>query len=108
MYATVDQTCTSGMDGVTNIGEADKVVKRLAILTPKHLNSGNVHVQVCEYDSEWPTQFQKISEDLERILQGVPFVSIEHAGSTYVPGLCAKPVVDIRHCRYLGTSPRGN
>ena len=54
-----------------------------------------MRVQIYEYDPEWPTQFQKISKDLERILQDVPFKSIEHVGSTSVPGLCAKPVIDI-------------
>ena len=54
-----------------------------------------MHVQVDEYNPEWPKQFQQIKSDLERILESVPYISIEHVGSTSVPGLAAKPVIDI-------------
>jgi GrpB-like predicted nucleotidyltransferase (UPF0157 family) len=54
-----------------------------------------MRVQVCDYNSEWLTQFQEITKDLKRILKDVPYNSIEHVGSTSVPGLCAKPVIDI-------------
>jgi GrpB-like predicted nucleotidyltransferase (UPF0157 family) len=52
-------------------------------------------VNVFEYDTAWPEQFQTIRSDLERILKDVPYSAIEHVGSTSVPGLSAKPVIDI-------------
>jgi GrpB-like predicted nucleotidyltransferase (UPF0157 family) len=54
-----------------------------------------MHVQVDEYNPQWPKQFQQIKTDLEHVLEGVPYISIEHVGSTSVPGLAAKPVIDI-------------
>jgi GrpB-like predicted nucleotidyltransferase (UPF0157 family) len=53
---------------------------------------GKIHI--VEYDSRWPEFFARDAERIrvalcERALQ------VEHAGSTAVPGLAAKPVIDI-------------
>jgi GrpB-like predicted nucleotidyltransferase (UPF0157 family) len=51
-------------------------------------------VVVVAYDPEWPRRFEE-----ERDVLAVAFaesdVTIEHIGSTAVPGLGAKPVIDI-------------
>ena len=39
--------------------------------------------------------FESIRADLAGALSGVPVVSIEHIGSTAVPGLAAKPIIDV-------------
>lgn len=52
-------------------------------------------VKVVPYSDEWPTRFSSVAQDLHRALVAVPIVSIEHVGSTSVPGLAAKPVLDI-------------
>lgn len=52
-------------------------------------------IDVVEYSEEWPAQFLLIASELGRALGEVPTVSIEHVGSTSVPGLAAKPVIDI-------------
>jgi len=54
-------------------------------------------VAVVSYDPTWPVHFQQISEKLENYLSAssVNFSSIEHVGSTAVPGLAAKPNIDI-------------
>lgn len=52
-------------------------------------------ITVIPYSPEWPAQFARVAVDLRRALADVPIVSIEHVGSTSVPGLAAKPVVDI-------------
>lgn len=54
-----------------------------------------MHVIVEKYNPDWKTQFQKIKNDLEQYLSNVSYISIEHVGSTSVPGLAAKPVIDI-------------
>lgn len=54
-----------------------------------------MRIEVSEYDLEWPKQFQTIKHELELALHDVPHKSIEHVGSTAVPGLLAKPVIDI-------------
>lgn len=49
---------------------------------------------MIEYNPEWPVHFDKIKEKLLGALIG-PGVCIEHIGSTAVPGLSAKPIIDI-------------
>lgn len=51
-------------------------------------------VEICAYDADWPVRFEAERARLEQAL-GPAAVSIEHIGSTSVPGLAAKPVIDI-------------
>lgn len=51
-------------------------------------------VIAIEYQDLWPTQFHEAAAELEAALSD-PSSRIEHVGSTSVPGLCAKPVIDI-------------
>jgi GrpB-like predicted nucleotidyltransferase (UPF0157 family) len=51
-------------------------------------------VVIFDYDPRWPLLFEAEHACMQSTL--APFaVSIEHVGSTSVPGLCAKPVVDM-------------
>lgn len=52
-------------------------------------------VVVETYKPEWALQFEAIKKELEKILSGVKYIGIEHVGSTSVPGLAAKPVIDL-------------
>lgn len=54
-----------------------------------------VTVEVVPYDPAWPDRFARIRQELHRLLDGVPVLAIEHVGSTSVPGLAAKPVIDV-------------
>lgn len=51
-------------------------------------------VVLAEYDPRWPERYQ---HERERILHAIGeyVVAIEHIGSTAVPGLGAKPIIDI-------------
>lgn len=51
---------------------------------------------IVDYDEKWPKQFQAIKSDLESDLAdaNVSFSSIEHIGSTSVPGLGTKATTD--------------
>lgn len=51
-------------------------------------------IQIVDYDPEWPRLFAREAERIRAVL-GERALSIEHAGSTSVPGLAAKPVIDI-------------
>ncbi len=51
-------------------------------------------IVIVEYDPRWPGQFQKHAEILARALGGKA-LAIEHVGSTSVPALAAKPIIDI-------------
>ena len=54
----------------------------------------NGPITLVEYDPRWPAVFQHESARIRRAL-GDAAVLIEHAGSTSVPGLAAKPIIDI-------------
>jgi GrpB-like predicted nucleotidyltransferase (UPF0157 family) len=47
-----------------------------------------------EYDPGWPQLFQREADRIRAAL-GERALRIEHAGSTSVPGLAAKPVIDV-------------
>ena len=51
-------------------------------------------IQIVDYDPEFPRLFAREAERIRAVL-GERALSIEHAGSTSVPGLAAKPVIDI-------------
>jgi len=51
-------------------------------------------VRVVAYDTNWPALFLAESQRLTAACRSLP-VHFEHVGSTAVPGLCAKPVLDI-------------
>lgn len=51
-------------------------------------------VIVQDYDASWPAEFEKLRDILTGAL-GDTALAIEHVGSTSVPGLAAKPVLDI-------------
>jgi GrpB-like predicted nucleotidyltransferase (UPF0157 family) len=53
-------------------------------------------IVVVEYDPAWPRRFGQLRQEYAQALAaaGVPVVAIEHVGSTSVPGLAAKPVID--------------
>jgi GrpB-like predicted nucleotidyltransferase (UPF0157 family) len=51
-------------------------------------------VEIVDSDPAWARRYQREKARLVHALDGV-FVRIEHIGSTAVPGLAAKPVVDI-------------
>ena len=52
------------------------------------------HVIVREYDPRYPALYRKEAELISSIL-GKNLVAIHHIGSTAVPGLKSKPVIDI-------------
>ena len=52
-------------------------------------------VIVTEYDSNWPRIFGEEKKLIESAI-GEHIVAIEHVGSTSVPGLGAKPIIDIQ------------
>ncbi|MGZ6545016.1 MAG: GrpB family protein [Actinomycetota bacterium] len=51
--------------------------------------------ELSDYDPAWPARFDREAARLQEAL-GDLAVRIEHVGSTSVPGLAAKPVIDIQ------------
>lgn len=56
---------------------------------------GGDSIEVVPYDDGWPHLFRHLRNELESAL-GAHARLIEHIGSTAVPGLAAKPVIDIQ------------
>jgi GrpB-like predicted nucleotidyltransferase (UPF0157 family) len=52
-------------------------------------------VEIVAYDRSWPTLFRQEADVLRQALAAWLVGPIEHIGSTAVPGLAAKPVIDI-------------
>jgi GrpB-like predicted nucleotidyltransferase (UPF0157 family) len=51
-------------------------------------------VRVVAYDAAWPGQFEAVAAGIRAAL-GERALAVEHVGSTSVPGLPAKPVIDV-------------
>jgi len=49
---------------------------------------------ILPYDPNWKTEFERIRDFLMEHI-GDLVIKIEHIGSTSVPGLCAKPIIDL-------------
>lgn len=56
------------------------------------VHAGTIHL--AEYDPEWPRLFEREEVRIREAL-GERAVVVEHVGSTSVPGLAAKPVIDV-------------
>lgn len=54
----------------------------------------NGPIQIVDYDPEWPRLFEREVERIRGALSDQVLL-IEHVGSTSVPGLAAKPIIDI-------------
>lgn len=68
------------------------------------LNRYGNGITVVPYRREWQDQARAIEADLRAALHAVRIDAVEHVGSTSVPGLAAKPILDIdvivqRHAR---------
>jgi GrpB-like predicted nucleotidyltransferase (UPF0157 family) len=57
---------------------------------PEH----NATIDLAEYDPEWPRLYEREAARIRAAL-GPRALRIEHVGSTSVPGLAAKPVIDV-------------
>jgi GrpB-like predicted nucleotidyltransferase (UPF0157 family) len=58
------------------------------------LGQARVRFEMSDYDPRWPTRFEARADELRAVLSDRCRL-IEHIGSTSVPGLAAKPVIDI-------------
>jgi len=54
-----------------------------------------VRVRIVDYDPDWPARFEALAAAIAEAL-GAVALRIEHVGSTAVPGLAAKPVIDVQ------------
>jgi GrpB-like predicted nucleotidyltransferase (UPF0157 family) len=57
---------------------------------PEH----NARIELAEYDPSWPQLYEREAARIRAAL-GPKALRVEHVGSTSVPGLAAKPIIDI-------------
>ena len=69
----------------------DERVRAATIGEPQQLNGP---IQLSDYDPRWPVLFEREAERVRAALAGDARL-VEHVGSPSVPGLAAKPIVDI-------------
>ncbi len=50
---------------------------------------------MCPHDPDWASSFQRERARLAPVLQPYLVLPLEHIGSTSVPGLVAKPIIDM-------------
>jgi len=50
---------------------------------------------VSDYNPAWPALFTQLANPIHHQLGAFPTATIEHVGSTSVPGLAAKPIIDM-------------
>ncbi len=58
------------------------------------VNLRSMTIEVVDYDDAWPRNADAACVELRDSLPGL-FTEIEHIGSTSVPGLVAKPIIDL-------------
>jgi len=58
------------------------------------LKPHNAPITLVKYDPSWPELFEREADRIRSILGGQA-LRIEHVGSTSVPMLCAKPIIDM-------------
>jgi GrpB-like predicted nucleotidyltransferase (UPF0157 family) len=63
-------------------------------ITVGTLEPHNAPITLAPYDPDWPRLFDREADRLRSAL-GTVALRIEHVGSTSIPGLMAKPVVDV-------------
>jgi len=69
--------------------------KLLVRIREEFYHSSMVHaVSIEPYQPEWPARAGKVADQLAEVLGG-NLIRVEHIGSTSVPGLSAKPVIDL-------------
>lgn len=70
---------------------ADSDIESSYVGEPPELNAT---VTLRDYDPGWPALYEREAERIRTAL-GDRVIRLEHVGSTSVPGLCAKPCIDI-------------
>lgn len=75
----------------TDVESYDEEVPKVVIGELQHLSQP---IEIREYDPEWPRLYAREETRIRNAL-GERTIRLEHAGSTSVPGLPAKPLIDI-------------
>jgi GrpB-like predicted nucleotidyltransferase (UPF0157 family) len=81
----------STVDGPDPDPIGDEELQRLMV---SELKPHNAPIVLLEYDPGWPRLFEREADRIRAVL-GDRALRVEHVGSTSVPGLVAKPIIDV-------------
>jgi GrpB-like predicted nucleotidyltransferase (UPF0157 family) len=95
---TVEQLYDGFVSGTPRVGlwldttnlTAEETVEEILAQT----SSTRSPIIVTNYDTDWPLLFEEIAQPIRDTLADLG-AQVEHVGSTSVPGLAAKPIIDI-------------
>jgi GrpB-like predicted nucleotidyltransferase (UPF0157 family) len=90
-YSTENLPCKSPRENSARFRTSSP--KPHALITVS-MATASPSVVVVPYDPHWPVQFERLRSLLWTVLSDIA-LSVEHVGSTSVPGLAAKPLIDI-------------
>ncbi len=82
----------AGVTGISGVGNPGLPTETLDEKIARVLKDV---IRLVDYDPRWPAAFELERDHLLRILPSELIGRIEHFGSTAVPGLAAKPIVDV-------------
>jgi GrpB-like predicted nucleotidyltransferase (UPF0157 family) len=68
--------------------------EQIRAVTIGELQPLSAPIRVVEYDPDWPERFRREADGVRAAL-GDRVLQLEHVGSTSVPGLPAKPIIDM-------------
>jgi GrpB-like predicted nucleotidyltransferase (UPF0157 family) len=78
-------------DGPSFTSTDDEYLQKVTV---GELKPHNAPITLAEYDPRWPGMFEREANRIRSTL-GNKALQVEHVGSTSIPGLCAKPIIDI-------------
>jgi GrpB-like predicted nucleotidyltransferase (UPF0157 family) len=79
------------MERTTRVPMTEEEIRAATVGEPRRLSG---RLRIVEYDPAWPGLFEREAARIRGAL-GARALRIEHTGSTSVPGLAAKPIVDM-------------
>lgn len=92
LYSQADYIIVTDDRSAENIAEEIARIIRSVKSTPR--NYSDRKYSIIAYDPIWQQKFEEIAGELKDIFGGAA-ITIEHVGSTAVPGMAGKPTIDI-------------
>ncbi|MEJ2011742.1 MAG: GrpB family protein [Anaerolineales bacterium] len=74
-----------------SISQNEEYLRSVTIGERKPRNSS---IYIAPYDPRWPARFSELAGRIRKALGG-KVLRLEHVGSTSIPGLAAKPIIDM-------------